>query len=210
MKRQLPLIGLQATLARDECDSIILCGSSSAKSQVFERISDNHWVNHRNPDHFLTDEDVFESVHKGLENDFDSAQCVLRNENVLYLAFNGKVTIERSNRLVNQADSTEGLESLFSALGIKGASRKDKIRQSIHFSRIVINALKKKTKRLRILDLACGRSYLGFVVSHILSRKGYHVELHGIDINEKLINKCSELAEYANVLGASFEKLYKN
>ncbi len=48
---------------------------------------------------------------------------------------------------------------------------------------------------VNIVDIGCGKSYLTFAVYHYLTELGYNVSILGIDLKEKVINNCQELAQ---------------
>lgn len=124
--------------------------------------------------------------------------CFLPHEQVIYqLDANGAYIERKFNREFSEVEG-KGLKDLLAALQIPKSKRKDKFRQARHFTKIVLTALGKdkikNRKRLNVLDLACGRSYLGFVLTHSLLAKGYRVNLTGIDANSTLIAKSREIA----------------
>ena len=106
---------------------------------------------------------------------------------------------------------TAGMQELVGALGIPKSKRRPKLKQAQQFARIVGGALSDaQAGPVRILDLACGRSYLGFVLAHQLAAGGRAVTLHGVDSQPVLVEKCREIAETLGWTNATFavEDLY--
>jgi hypothetical protein len=93
------------------------------------------------------------------------------------------------------------------ALGIPKSKRKAKFRQASRFAALVEEAVSnvEQSERVRILDLACGRSYLGMELVRFLARDGRAVSLHGIDRDPKLVAKCGEITKSLGWPDTSFD-----
>ena len=77
-------------------------------------------------------------------------------------------------------------------------SRYDKYRQINRFLEFIEDILVNlpKDRPVRILDFGCGKSYLTFAMYEYLhERKGYQVEMIGLDLKEDVMEHCSQLAE---------------
>jgi SAM-dependent methyltransferase len=102
----------------------------------------------------------------------------------------------------------------FVALGIMTPDGKvvkkryDKFKQINRFIEMVddvIDALP-TDKVLNIIDFGCGRSYLTFALYHYLvSIKHRQVHIHGLDLKEKVINDCNQLAKSCGYNDLTFE-----
>jgi hypothetical protein len=125
-------------------------------------------------------------------------RCTLATRCVLFVLERGKVTIKHEARKEERATTGvagEAWHALTDALGIPRSKRGHKLKQAEQFARIVENGLDGEGGgEVRILDVACGRSYLGFVLYHMLSAGGYRPRLHGIDANATLVEKCCEIS----------------
>ena len=76
-------------------------------------------------------------------------------------------------------------------------SRYDKYRQINRFLEFIEDILINlpKDRPVRILDFGCGKSYLTFAMYEYLhERKGYQVEMIGLDLKEDVMEHCNELA----------------
>lgn len=77
-------------------------------------------------------------------------------------------------------------------------SRYDKYRQINRFLEFIEDILTSlpKERTVRILDFGCGKSYLTFAMYEYLhERKGYEVEMIGLDLKEDVMDHCNELAQ---------------
>ncbi len=77
-------------------------------------------------------------------------------------------------------------------------ARYDKYRQINRFLEFIEDILINlpKERPVRILDFGCGKSYLTFAMYEYLhERKGYEVEMIGLDLKEDVMEHCNELAE---------------
>ena len=77
-------------------------------------------------------------------------------------------------------------------------SRYDKYRQINRFLEFIEDVLSSlpKDRTVRILDFGCGKSYLTFAMYEYLhERKGYEVEMIGLDLKEDVMEHCNQLAE---------------
>lgn len=76
-------------------------------------------------------------------------------------------------------------------------SRYDKFRQINRFLEFIEDILINlpKERPVRILDFGCGKSYLTFAMYEYLhERKGYEVEMIGLDLKEEVMEHCNQLA----------------
>ncbi|KAF3362225.1 hypothetical protein PHSC3_001292 [Chlamydiales bacterium STE3] len=102
----------------------------------------------------------------------------------------------------------------FIALGVMDregkiyAKKRDKFLQVNRFLEIV-NALLKQTtpaKRLKIVDLGCGKAYLTFALYHFLHIDlGLEVEITGVDLKEDVIQSLNKVSKECNFTGLHFQ-----
>lgn len=77
-------------------------------------------------------------------------------------------------------------------------SRYDKFRQINRFLEFIEDVLPAldKSKKNTILDFGCGKSYLTFAMYYYLKeKKGYDIEIIGLDLKKDVIKHCNELAK---------------
>lgn len=206
---RLPLIGLEATLFREDCEQVALTGPNSPDAETFVHEGADRWRSSADTDHVCGDEDVREVVGGRLMSPGDALVCTLPNERVEYRVERKGIQIRRSP-LVSAAEVADELgpinERLLTAFGGVGANRKEKLRQAAHFGKVVLTALARHEGReLRVLDAACGRSYLGLVLTLLLRSKGWRVRLQGIDYSTTLVEKAREIAASLGIREATFE-----
>ncbi len=130
-------------------------------------------------------------------------ECHLATEAVVYAIERGAVRMMRE--ALEPETPEAGMQALAEALGIPKSKRRPKLKQAQQFARIVQRALADvPLGPLRVLDLACGRSYLGFVLAHQLAAAGREVTLHGVDSQPALVSKCREIADTLGWANATF------
>lgn len=77
-------------------------------------------------------------------------------------------------------------------------SRYDKFRQINRFLEFIEDILPELSKDhpVRILDFGCGKSYLTFAMyDYLHDRKGYQVEMIGLDLKADVMERCNQLAK---------------
>ncbi|UCE13834.1 MAG: SAM-dependent methyltransferase [Candidatus Heimdallarchaeota archaeon] len=80
-----------------------------------------------------------------------------------------------------------------------------KFMQTIDFSAQIISHFKKYKKPIKLLDCACGNSYLSFILYYLLTEIYYkQVRIIGVDVQENLIDKCNKISEEMNFDGLEF------
>ncbi|MHC4592357.1 MAG: class I SAM-dependent methyltransferase [Planctomycetota bacterium] len=204
-----PLAGLESVLADEDCDRVELHGPSGEISLVFLRQDGDTWATNDPESAVLHTEKLMAQVGREFGPTYERLVCVLGAEHVVYTVEGDAVRVKREVRpATSRADESaqEGLRAVADALGIPRSKRKAKFRQAYQFARIVEGALaRQRGDHVRILDLACGRSYLGFVLTHLLSVGGQRVLLHGVDSDPALVDKCHAIAEALAWTNASFE-----
>ncbi len=106
-----------------------------------------------------------------------------------------------------------GDEELLKAVELLGPhgqvdARKDKkLREVAGFCEVILRYVRDwlaEKDRLQIAEFSCGKSYLGIVLSVLLEEEGKEVDLVGVDLNERLIQKCARLARQVGLDRAEF------
>ncbi|MHC4479669.1 MAG: class I SAM-dependent methyltransferase [Planctomycetota bacterium] len=205
----LPMAGLESILADASCQRVELQNTSSGAAQVFLREGEDHWVADDEQSDALHTKALWDRIQKEFGRAYDRLVCMLPEEKVEYVTEGSSVRIRRLPRSEPGADSDAagaGLTVIADALGIPRSKRKAKFRQAYQFARMVQDALPDAGKgSLGVLDLACGRSYLGFVLVHLLAAGGRSVRLHGVDSERSLVEKCREIATTLQWTNSTFE-----
>lgn len=218
---QLTLIGLESHLRNPELTRLVLRSADRTKKElVVERteqefgdpifcFSESGKECAIHPDEFIAF--VTRWFRDGT---YDQLICELKGRVCTYLIQNGKVSIhiqENSSRMSQETSSTVfSDENIFrsgdarrmlSAIGIMTSggtlrqAQKDKFEQVKRFVEIIMPVLSKIGKsRLVIVDTACGKSYLSFVLNyHLHKQLGLDVYFYGLDTNARLIERCKEI-----------------
>jgi hypothetical protein len=206
---RLPLVGLESTLAAEACERVELESTAEGRKVAFRRRGADVWTGDGPEPVELSTAALLGRVRAELGVAYDALTCFLPDEQVVYCVSAGAVRMTRTAR--RDADSAAGeggvgLDDVAAALGIPRSKRRAKLKQARHFGRIVQGALSgAEGEPLRVLDLACGRSYLGFVLVHVLSAAGRQVILRGVDSDRVLVEKCREIARTLAWTNSSFE-----
>lgn len=207
MRRALP--GLESVLAEEDCGRVELHGAPGRTSLVFLRQDEDTWAAEDPGSEALHTEELMALVSREFGQNYGRLVCVLGAEQVVYTVEGDVVRVKREPLpATSGADESaqEGLRAVADVLGIPRSRRKAKFRQAYQFARIVEEALTgREGGNVRVLDLACGRSYLGFVLTHLLSVGGQRVLLHGVDSDPALVDKCRAIAEALAWTNTSFE-----
>lgn len=207
MLRLLP--GLGSILSDEDCERVELHSVLDDAVLVFLREGADAWIPADRQSEPVHTRELQATIQRGLGQGYDRLVCFLPREEVVYAAEGGGVRLKRLARSEQRRDAETGppdLTGLADALGIPKSKRKAKFRQAYQFSRIAEQALAGMEKgALRILDLACGRSYLGFVLVHLLAAGGREVALHGVDSDRALVDKCHEIARTLRWTNSTFE-----
>jgi len=198
-----PLMGLASTLADEECVAVRLVNTAEEREVVFAREGEDGWASEGGEQDAVHAQELTATIQQSFGTDWDRVECLLATEAVVYAIERGAVRVMRE-ALEPEAPQA-GMQALAEALGIPKSKRRPKLKQATQFAWIVQKALAGAGPGpLRILDLACGRSYLGFVLAHQLAAGGREVTLHGVDSQPALVDKCLEIAEALGWTNATF------
>jgi len=204
-----PLLGLDAALTDPGCERVECHLAANDSLDAFDREAEDLWARADGESEPLHGRDLRALIQNGFGQAYDRVVCFLGAEKIEYAVERGAVRTRRVPRGQTPADvegEAASLEPVADALGIPRSKRKAKLRQARQFAGIVERALEKTAaKELRILDLACGRSYLGFVLLHLLAARGRGVTLHGVDSEPTLVAKCREIAQTLGRTDTAFE-----
>ena len=201
------LIGLESALLDDQCERVELHDTRGQKAQVYTRQGEDSWVTLDPESDSLHTRRLRETIDAEFGRTCDELACFVRQEKIVYSASRGAVRMRREPRTDlggDEAAEHAQLEAITNALGIAKSKRGGKIPQALQFSRVVEEALSGKGA-VRVLDLACGRSYLGFVLMHLLASHGREARLHGVDSNPALVDKCREITAELGWTNTAFE-----
>jgi len=204
MLRSTTLIGLEAILADPSCERVELVGPGGERV-VRIREGGDVWADEAGRLPSLHARDLIPDLERSLAEGFDRLICVLAAEEIVYSVRRGSVAVERRPRAQSPDALLEAIRPVAEALGIPATRRKAKLTQAIRFATIVAEGLGQGSGTVRLLDLACGRSYVGFVLAAILKAQGREIRLHGVDANEALIETSQRIAEELGWDWATFE-----
>lgn len=102
-------------------------------------------------------------------------------------------------RILESPEARRVLAALgvMSEQGVVRRKQRDKLIQIKNLTKAVYGGLQElNLDRVRVVDAACGKSYLSFVLYYYLDRElGYPVHITGIDSNPRLIERSREIQE---------------
>jgi len=203
----LTLLGLDAILDDDRCERVELHTPTGVRA--FVRDGSDTWAPEDAEADAIHTRQLRDTIDRELGGDGDRLICLLDDEQVEYLVERGAVRIERSPRTPGPTGEEDDLAAVADALGIPRSRRRHKLTQATRFARIVQQALRRSdldpARPLRVLDLACGRSYLGVVLVQLLTARGRSVRLHGLDDNPEYVEKSRSIARTLGWDHATFE-----
>jgi len=201
-----PLPGLDALLEDEDCQAVEL-RRGGVVVRVLTREGDDAWSPGEEQADALHSGAVGELIRQEFGPSWDALALLLPHEVVLYELEGGAVRVRRTPRGPADARAEEpDLTPVAEALGIPRSRRRAKFEQARRFARVVIGALgQQRRPELRVLDLACGRSYVGVVLVHLLRSAGRAALLHGVDSDPSLVATCRRIADSLGWAGATFE-----
>ena len=201
------ILGLSATLSDPACERVVLHGADGGPDAVYARHGADAWQPGTGGGMALGTPALCAKIEEGLGGAWESVECTLADHAVVYEVQRGSIRVRRLPREAAAPEASEDqFQVLMDALGIPGSKRKAKFRQACQFGKIVMDALPAGTgEAVRLLDLACGRSYLGFFLVDRLRALGRRVALHGVDSEPDLVAKCGRIAADAGWDACTFE-----
>jgi SAM-dependent methyltransferase len=84
----------------------------------------------------------------------------------------------------------------------------DKFRQINKYLEIIENLIQttELPKQVKIVDMGSGKGYLTFALyDYLKNKKGFNVKVTGIELREKLVNYCNDIAKKCNYENLHFE-----
>ena len=201
------ILGLSATLSDPACERVVLHAAGGGPDATYARQGAGAWLRGGPGGVAVGTAELSARIQDGLGESWESVECLLADHTVVYEAQRGAVRIRRRPRAAAPAVASGAeFQALMDALGIPGSKRKAKFRQACQFGKIVVDALPaEQGATVRLLDLACGRSYLGFFLVDRLRALGHRVALHGVDSEPDLVEKCRRIATDAGWEDCTFE-----
>ncbi len=114
-----------------------------------------------------------------------------------------KSIAQNHNREKNHIIDLDNAPPVFSDIGIIGKdgsivnSKYDKYKQICRFAEFIDDIVKKDPREeYNIIDFGCGKSYLTFICYHYMTEIAHKkVNIVGLDLKEKVIENCNELAK---------------
>lgn len=181
-------------------------------------------VTHQN----CSEEDVVGEILKLMESYFRNATFFVEDEDIHVLTSKkGKITMlhkkptkkltpykahnRKKKYIIEEGEDCDFL--LY--LGVMSSNRKihakkyDKFKQINKFLEIIENSLDAfdPSKPISILDFGCGKAYLTFALYYYLvKKKGYQVDIIGLDLKEDVIDYCNHVATELDYKGLQFLK----
>ena len=201
------LIGIESIVGNDACKTVRIAQRGDDEAAVYHRSGEHGWIAESTKERLLDEVELIDEMKHSMQFAESSVSLSLSDENVLYTNVRGRITMTRTKA---EDDSHEKKSSepriaeIAEALGIPKTKRTAKLPQTLHLSRIIVETMSQGANT-KVLDVACGRSYLGFVLSHVASENGRSITLHGIDANEELIRTCWKIANRLGLSDARFE-----
>ena len=203
-----PLIGLESVVSDERCDAVRLSRPDGGAEVVYLRQDGEGWTTADQGSDPIHTEQLLAAIGEAFGREYDTLECFVADEKVEYVLGRGAVVTRRVPRKKAERFGEPAAESrtLAEVLGIPGSKRRPKFRQAYQFAVLVLAALPPDNGvPLRVLDCACGRSYLGFVLLDLLSARGRSATLHGVDSDGVLVEKCREIAGDLGWTNCTFE-----
>ncbi|HAL74185.1 MAG TPA: SAM-dependent methyltransferase [Clostridiales bacterium] len=155
-----------------------------------------------------------ELYQRGQNRFFEAGDRGVRMGSLPALADDGQPSSAETTR--NNKIKINEAAVLLQAIGIidaNGRLRNDKIRKYNQIDRFVelaeplLKELAAESSTLHIYDLACGKSYLSFVLNYYVREKlQIPCHVHGIDISEGVVTSSRQLAEQLGYRNMIFEQ----
>jgi hypothetical protein len=206
MRHCLP--GLDAALSDPGCERVEL-RSGGAPVLVFSRAEPGAWAEGGAEGDSVHPPLVRGAIAERFARDCDEVACFLAGQVLRYRLEGSSVRVRREPRSAEREGEEMpevDLTPVAEALGIPRSRRRAKFHQARRLALMVRRAVGEAAGgELRVLDLACGRSYLGMVLAHLLRAEGRPARLHGVDSDADLIGTCRRIAGELDLRDASFQ-----
>jgi len=203
-----PLFGITSLLAEAKCFLVEAFCPTTDCTERWQRVAEG-WTHKRGDEENCDSKELAQLLQAAFGVTFQKVRVYVGRQVVIFSLDNGNVSIQRqaSERSTVSQQGKESWEALSQALGIPHSKRKAKLEQAERFAQLVLENVSAEAEgqKLRILDLACGRSYLGFVLLHHLKSERWGGSLHGIDTNPDLVARCETIRDKLGWLDCTFE-----
>jgi hypothetical protein len=206
------LVGLEAVLSDPGCNRVVLRDKTGKPALCFSRRRECAWTWEEAKGRLIKGDALPEAIREHFGEDHSVCECYCGKDKVIYALENGSVRVRRQELSPDDRAQTrdpfrdEGRRKLMEVLGIAKSKRKAKMKQAGRLCSVVESALPAGgSATLRVLDIASGRSYLGFTLIHSLAERGYQVHLRGLEADPALVEKCREIAAKLGYENCTFE-----
>lgn len=206
------LFGLEGHVVDPSCKGIRLTSQDdSAPPMTFLKSGEGEWRGGAANADTMDSGRLIGLIEDEFGKRYQGCQCYLEMETISYEIERGSVKVSRDKPSPMEFPGAQGETSwgeLTAALGIPKSKRQHKLKQAQHLAKIIVAALppQQRGQKVRLLDVACGRSYLGFALAYALEQAGQACEIHGIEGNPTLVQKCAEIAAGLGWNHCSFEQ----
>jgi len=159
--------------------------------------------------------DIIKNVGTLFDSGYDKAICRMVTEQIVYLKKAKGISIQteiikndvsKSGKSIDidyliESPKIRGLLLELGILSEGGLVRQQQINKLVQVKNFIAAIYEvlprfREHKMLNIVDAACGKSYLSFVLSYFFREEwGYNANFQGIDTNERLINRCEEIRD---------------
>ena len=192
------LFGLETALATPQCWCVELTSiSDNDPSVMFSRDENGEWRRTGTEEALLL-RGLIELIERDFGLHYKLCRCYLKNEAVTFSLEGKSVKVSREVGDFGPPQnhgSTVSWKELAEALGILKSKRRHKAKQAYHLTKVINATISQDVgEHIRLLDAACGKSYVGFTLAHALGEIGNHCTVHGIESNATLVSKCQNIA----------------
>ncbi|HIJ72712.1 MAG TPA: methyltransferase [Candidatus Hydrogenedentes bacterium] len=191
------LMGIESNLANKGCERVELLHQANGRRSAFVRQDEETWHVQDSESVSLHTAELQERLVANFGLNYDRLVCRFSDHEVMYTLNQGEVNMTHKplSQEAKSGAARREWKALTDALGIPRSKRRHKLKQAEQFAHIVKEGLDKADNReVRVLDVACGRSYLGFVLCHVLFASGFRPWMHGVDADPVLVDKCHDIA----------------
>lgn len=203
------LFGLEAALNAPQCWCVELVGvGDDAPVESFRRGAEDGWRRGDTAEP-IASKGLIAMIESGFGSSYRICRCRSNDETLVYSLEGGSVKVSREAGGIAPPDaggSKVSWKKLAEALGIPKSKRQHKAKQAYHLAKVIVDTLSPaEGDEIRFLDVACGKSYVGFSLSNSLKEIGQRCTVHGIEGNPALVTKCETIAAQLGWAHCTFE-----